>query len=382
MDFRLTEEQQALKDSVQRFVSTQYPFEARGRIVAEDRGYSTEHWALFAELGWLMVPFREEDGGLGGSAVDLAVIMEELGRGLVVEPYLATAVLCGRLIGTAGSEAQRAALIPPIIEGQMQLAFACAEPQSRYRLTHVETRARGDGDHYLVDGHKCVVLNAPNADRLIVAARTEGDVDDEHGITLLIVDPAAAGVSIRPYPTIDGQRAAEVRFEGVQVPVTDRIGVEGQALEPIAEAIRWATLAVCAEAVGIIDVLVAKTVEYAKTRRQFGVAIGSFQALQHRMADMFIEREQARSILLMAAGRLDQGGAQAPRAVAAAKARIGRAARLIGHEAVQLHGAIGMSEELDVGHYFKRLTAIEILFGGTDHHTDAFADASAGAADC
>lgn len=373
MDFSYTEEQQMLQDSIARFVLNDYDFDKRMKLVKSEPGYGRDNWQLFAELGWLMVPFSEADGGLGGSGTDLMVVMEEFGKGIVVEPFLATAVLAGGLVADAGNEAQKAEFLGRIMAGDLQMAVAYAEPQSRYQLADVATTAHKDGDHYVLNGHKAVVLNGGIAQIIVVSARISGARTDEDGIALFLVDNDSDGVRINSYRTQDGGRAAEVHLEKVRVPAERLLGLEGQALPAINHAINRAILAVCAEAVGAMEVVLRKTVEYSKTRVQFGVPIGSFQALQHRMADMFIEHQQAKSIVLMAAMKVDQRGPEADKAVSAMKSRIGKAGRKIGQEAIQIHGGIGVTEELDVGHYFKRLTMIELLFGNGDFHTQRFA---------
>lgn len=373
MDFSYSDEQQMLRDSVAKFVNQDYDFDTRRKIVGSEKGYSEDNWKLFAELGWLMVPFKEEDGGLGGTAVDLVGLMEELGKGIVVEPILPTVILSGGLVAEAGSAEQKEALLTPLMEGNLQLAFAFNEPQSRYNLADVATKAEKDGGNYKINGHKAVVLNGNNADKLIVAVRTSGDQRDSDGISLLIVDADSAGIHKRPYETVDGHQGAEVYFKDVTVPAANLLGEEGKALPAMAKVIDQAALAVCAEAVGAMEVTYKKTVEYTKTRKQFGVPISAFQALQHRMAEMFMEHEQAKSIMLMAAMKSDSAGGIDPKAISAAKSRIGKAARRVGQEAVQLHGGIGVTEELDVGHYFKRLTTIQFIFGSTDWHTERFA---------
>lgn len=369
MDFSFDDNQQMLRDSVSRFVAQDYDFDTRRAVVAGERG---DFWPLFAELGWLTVPFPEELGGLGGSAVDLFAIIEEFGKGLIVEPYVACAVLAGGVVAQADSEPRRTAILERLLAGEQQLAFAFAEPDSRYELADVQTTARRDGDEYVVDGHKSVVLNGPRADRLLVSVRTAGDRYDREGISVVYIDPRATGVRMRGYRTVDGEQAAEIEFHEVRVPVTERIGAEGGSLSVVEQVVDRATLAVCAEALGVMGVIFRKTLEYTKVRKQFGVPIATFQALQHRMADMFIEFEQARSITLMAAMQLDGNAGVAAAAVSAAKSRVGRAARRIGEESVQLHGGIGISDELDVGHYFKRLTSFQQMFGSTDFHTARF----------
>lgn len=373
MDFSYSEEQQMLRDSIAKFVSQDYDFDTRRKIVDSDIGFSQENWKLFAELGWLMVPFKEEDGGLGGTAVDLVGMMEELGKGMVIEPILPTVILGGGIIAEAGSAEQKEELLAKVMEGNLQLALAFSEPQSRYNLADVTTTASKDGDNYIINGHKAVVLNGHAADKIVVVARTSGDQRDEDGISLILVDGDTAGIRKVSYQTVDGQRGAELYFENVSVPAANLLGEEGKGLPALRTVMERATLAICADAVGAMEVTYRKTVEYTKTRKQFGVPIAKFQALQHRMADMFIEHEQAKSIMLMAAMKCDSAGGVDAKAISAAKSRIGKAARLIGQEAVQLHGGIGVTDELDVGHYFKRLTTIQFTFGSTDWHTQRFA---------
>lgn len=375
MDFSYSDEQQMLQDSVGKFIQGQYDFETRQKLIASELGFSAENWALFAELGWLTVPFKEEDGGFGGSAVDMMVLMEEFGKGMVVEPFLATAVLSGGLIAELGDAEQKESLLSAIMEGSLQVATAYAEPASRFNLAAVTTQATRSGDDYVISGDKVVVLNGASADKLLIVARTAGEQFDKDGISVFVVDSSAQGISRRAYTTVDGHRAAEIRLRDVKVPASSLLGQEGQALSALESAIDRATLAVSAEAVGVMDTMLQKTVEYSKTRKQFGVAIGTFQALQHRMAEMFIECQLARSIVIMAAMKLDSttDRNETAKAVAAAKSRVGRAMRKVGQDAVQIHGGIGVTDELDVGHYFKRVTGIENLFGSTDYHTQRYA---------
>lgn len=372
MNFSLSAEQQMLQDSISKFVQKDYDFDSRMALVKSELGYSKDHWKLFAELGWLMVPFSENDGGLGGSAADLMVVMEELGKGIVIEPFLATTVLAGGAIAKAGSEAQKQTLLGGIMEGNLQLALAINEPTSRYELANVVTTAEKNNQGYVLNGHKAVVLNAAAADKVIIAARTSGQTCNDVGISLFIVDAQSEGVAIQAYRTQDGGRAGEVRLENVLVSTDQLLGREGEALAVIESVVDRATLAVCSEAVGAMEVIIAKTVEYTKTRVQFGVPIAKFQALQHRMADMFIEQQQAKSIVLMAAMKLDQGSDDAAKSIAAMKSLVGRASRKVGQEAIQIHGGIGVTDELDVGHYFKRMTMIELLFGNSDYQTQRF----------
>jgi len=374
MNFSLSAEQQMLQDSISRFVQKDYDFDSRMKLVKSDVGYSKDHWKLFAELGWLMVPFSEADGGLGGSAADLMVVMEELGKGIVIEPFLATTVLAGGVIAKLGSDGQKESLLGGIMDGSLQLALAYSEPKSRYELANVATTAKENNQGYIFNGHKAVVLNAGAADKIIVAARTSGQANDKDGISLFIVDANSEGVAVQAYRTQDGGRAAEVRLENVLVSGDQLLGKEGEALPVIESVLDRATLAICAEAVGAMEVIIQKTVEYTKTRVQFGVPIAKFQALQHRMADMFIEQQQAKSIVLMAAMKLDQDSDDSAKSIAAMKSLVGRASRKVGQEAIQIHGGIGVTDELDVGHYFKRMTMIELLFGNSDYQTQRFSE--------
>ncbi len=374
MNFSLSAEQQMLQDSISKFVQKDYDFDTRMKLVKSEVGYSQDNWKLFAELGWLMVPFSESDGGLGGSAADLMVVMEELGKGIVIEPFLATTVLAGGVIAKAGTQAQKDTLLGGIMEGSLQLALAYSEPKSRYELANVATTAEQSNQGYILNGHKAVVLNAAAAHKIVVAARTSGNANDKAGISLFVVDAKSEGVAIQAYRTQDGGRAAEVRLENVLVSADQLLGTEGEALPVIESVLDRATLAICSEAVGAMEVIIQKTVEYTKTRVQFGVPIAKFQALQHRMADMFIEQQQAKSIVLMAAMKLDQDNADSAKAIAAMKSLVGRASRKVGQEAIQIHGGIGVTDELDVGHYFKRMTMIELLFGNSDYQTQRFAE--------
>lgn len=375
MDFSNTEEQQMLQESVQKFVYKSYDFDTRNKIIATEKGFSDENWELFAELGWLTVPFQEEDGGFGGSAVDLVVMMEEFGKAMLVEPFVATTVLAGGLISEQGSAQQKAELLPKIMEGKLQLACAYAEPGSRFNLANIKTLAVADGDNIVLNGSKTAVLNGSNAEVLLVVARESGAVTDTTGVSVFMVDATSDGVSIQAFANVDGKKSAEITLKDVSVPATARLGEAESALPALTAVVARATLAVSAEAVGAMEAMLHKTVEYSKTRKQFGTAIGTFQALQHRMADMFIECQLARSIVIMAAMKLDGGedAMEKNKAVSAAKSRIGKAINNVGQEAIQIHGGIAMTEELDVGHLFKLVTAAEIMFGNTDYHTERFA---------
>ena len=375
MDFSYTEEQQMLQDSVQKFVQNRYDFDTRNAIIASDDGYSIENWQLFAELGWLTVPFSEADGGFGGSAVDLIVMMEEFGKANLVEPFMPTAILGGGLVAALGADTQKAELLPRVMDGSLQLACAYAESTSRFNLASVTTSAESDADSFVINGSKIAVLNGSSADKLLVVARESGATADNAGISVFLVDSESEGVSIQAYTNVDGKKAARIDFDSVTVPAAQRLGEAGGALAALQAVIDRAIVATSAEAVGALEALLQKTVEYSKTRKQFGTAIGTFQALQHRMADMFIECQLARSIVIMAAMKLDssEGELEKTKSVSAAKSRVGRAIRKVGQEAIQIHGGIGMTEELDVGHLFKRVTAIDVMFGDADYHTERFA---------
>jgi len=380
MNFDLSEEQQLLGDSLKRYLTNEYSIDARAKIVASPTGWSETVWAAFAEMGLLGVPFAEEYGGFGGTAVDVMLVMEALGEGLVVEPYWVNVALAGRLIARAASEEQRKQILPALIQGKRRLAFAHGERSARYDLRHVGARAKRSGSGYTIEGEKRAVLHGAAADTVIVSARTSGGDTDPAGISLFLVDRAAAGLTLKDYRTIDELRAADVWLSGVTVPAEALLGAEGQALPLIEEAADYATALLCAEAVGAIRFANETTLEYLKTRRQFGVPIGSFQALQHRMVDMVISYEQARSMSCLACVKVDTAGAaERRRAVSAAKIKVADACRHVSQEAVQLHGGMGMTEELKVSHTFRRLTMISQTFGDADHHLERFAAADAAA---
>jgi len=375
VDFSFTEEQTLLRNMVQSFVQDNYDFDARMKIVRSDEGMSREIWQQFAELGLLAAPFSEDLGGLDGGPIETMVIMEELGRGLVVEPYLPTVVLCGGTLSRHGSAAQQQGHLPGLIAGEDIWALAYSESQSRFNLADVRTSAKADGDGYVLNGAKAVVMGAPWANKLIVSARLSGDQFDRDGLGLFIVDKAAAGVSTQDYQTVDGSRASEITLENVAVSADALIGEAGNGFAVLEEAIDFGIGAVCAEAIGHMKMLNDATVEYCKTRKQFGVPIGSFQVLQHRMVDMFMEYEQSVSMTYMVNMKLAEAESERRKAAAGAKVQIGKSGRFVGQEAVQLHGGMGMTEELNVGHYFKRLTMIDIQFGNVDHHLKRFAAA-------
>ena len=375
MDFDFTEEQRLLDETVRRLVKDEYGFEKRKGYKASPDGFSRKLWARYAEIGLLGLPFAEEHGGFGGSAVESMIVMESFGRGLALEPYLASVILGGGLVAAVGSAAQKQAILPPLAEGKLMVAFAHGEPQSRYALADVETTAARDGTGYVLNGKKAVVLHGDSANKLVVSARSGGSRRERKGLSLFLVDAKAKGVAIRGYPTVDGLRAAEIALDQVRVGADELLGAPGEAYGAIEHAVDRAIAALCAEAVGIMEVLNATTLEYLKTRKQFGVPIGSFQVLQHRMADMMLEHEQAKSMAILAALSADGVDArERRRVISAAKVQIGKSGRFIGQQAIQLHGGIGMTDEYTAGHYFKRLTMIAQSFGDEDHHLDRFAE--------
>jgi alkylation response protein AidB-like acyl-CoA dehydrogenase len=379
MDFELSSEQTLLKDSVDRFIQDNYDLSARRALVASDLGYSEDNWTLFAEMGWLGLPFSEESGGYGGSNVDVAIVMESFGEGLVVEPYMASILLGGRLVDMAGSDAQKESIIPPLIEGKMHLAFGYSEPQSRFDLFDVTTTATPSGEGYVLNGHKGLVYHAGSADKIIVTARTSGDQRDKDGISLFIVDANTKGLNLKTYRTLDGQRASEVILENVEVGADALLGVEGQAFPVVEKVTDLAIGAASAEAVGAMRRVNQVTIEYVKTRQQFGSPIGSNQVIKHRLADMLIEEEQSKAMADMAAMRADiaeeTGSDDLVQTASATKARIGEAAKFVGEQGIQLHGGIGMTDEYVIGHYYKRLQTIDKLFGNVDYHLRRYSDA-------
>ena len=368
MDFDFTEEQEMVRDGLSRMVRERYDWDTRQAAIESEAGWNPEIWAQLAELGILGMPFGEEDGGFGGGAVDAMVVMEEFGKGLVVEPFVPTVVCAGGFLKHAGTAAQKEEHIGAIVDGSRIFAFAHSEPRGRYDYADLETTAKKNGDGYVLNGHKAVVIGAPWASHLIVTARTSGDRRDHDGVSVFIVDKSAKGVVTRDYPTVDGRRAAEVYFENATIPADTLIGEEGGALPLIERVADEAAAAQCAEACGAMKVANAMTVEYSRQRKQFGVPIGSFQVLQHRMVDMYTQYEQSVSLTYLATLKLDAAEKERKRAVSAAKVGVGQAARLIGQEAVQIHGGNGVTDEYAIGHYFKRLTIFESEFGNVDHH--------------
>ena len=369
MDFDLSEEQRLLKESLDRLTGDRYAFEQRKAYGQSPDGWSRELWAQYAELGLLGLPFAERYGGSGGGPVETMIAMEAFGRALALEPFFATVVLGGGFLRHGGSPEQCAALMPRVADGGLTLAFAHTERQSRYNLADISTKAVRDGAGWVLDGEKGVVVHGDSADRLIVTARVAGGRRDREGVGVFLVDAGAAGVSRRGYPTQDGLRAAEISLAGVRLGPEAVLGEPGAALPLVERVVDEGIAALCAEAVGAMAVMHELTVDYLKTRRQFGREIGSFQVLQHRAVDMLVGLEQARSMAMFATMMsVDQDAAERRAALSAAKVQIGRSGRLVGQQAIQLHGGIGMTMEYKVGHYFKRMTMIETMFGDTGHH--------------
>ncbi len=374
MNFELSDEQRLLQDSVARFVQDNYELENRIKLVATSQGFSSELWTTIAELGWLALPFDEADGGFGGGPIDTMVIMEQLGKGLVLEPFFANVVLGGGVLKRAANKQQKTELLPAFIEGTRQLTLAYAEEQARFDLHDVTTTARADGDVFVLNGHKSMVANAATASQLIVSARTSGGQIDEKGISLFIVDANADGVSLENFPTVDGLRASEVTFTDVHVDAKNLLGELDEGFTTLNAVANDAILALCAEAVGAMEVLYKDTVTYTQEREQFGHPLADFQVLQHRMVEMFMEYEQCKSLLYRATLEAAQGdSATAQRSIHALKHLVGKTGIFVGENAVQTHGGMGMTEELKIGHYFKRLLIIDAQFGNADFHLQKFA---------
>ncbi len=371
MNFEYSEEQQQLADSIGKYLANEYSFEKRKSILTSPTGLSDAAWTAFAELGLTSIALPEADGGFGGGALDLMAAMEACGEALVVEPLLDNIALGGRLVSRAGSAEQRQAMLPGLMAGSLKLAFAGLEPGDRYALTPSRTHARADGDGWVIDGEKCVVVGASSADRLIVSALT----DPAGGVSLFVVDRLADGVTLNPSRSVDGLRVADVRLAGVKLAGAALLGPLGAAMPLIEEAVDFATALLCADAIGAMKSANDATLEYMKTRKQFGVPIASFQVLQHRMVEMYIVCEQARSMAILAAAKVDAGGDAVERSIAVsmAKVKIADAARQISQESVQLHGGMGMTEELKVSHTFRRLTMAAQRFGDADHHLERYA---------
>ncbi|QDW38832.1 pimeloyl-CoA dehydrogenase small subunit [Bradyrhizobium sp. KBS0727] len=376
MDIQFTEEQELLRSSVQRLLRDQYDFNARRKIVASEEGWSRQRWQAIAELGLLAAPFSEDAGGLGGGPLSTMIIMQEFGRHLVVEPFVETVVLAGGLIERLGSSEQKQGLIPGIIAGEKTWALAWTEKGARFDLANVATTARRDGKDFVLSGEKTVVIAAPWADYLIVSARTSGHHHDRGGVSLFVVDRRAANLDLQSFKTIDGRRAAEIGLRDVRGQL---LGSEGEGVAALEAGRDRVIGALCAEAVGAMAELNSATLEYAKTRKQFGATIGSFQVLQHRMVDMFIAHQEALSLMQHLSLSLNAGETDISRLASGAKSKIGYAGRFVADQAVQLHGGMGMTDELNVGHYFKRISSINIQFGDPAFHVLRYAQLDAAA---
>ena len=373
MNFDFTEEQTMIKDSVSRFVRDEYDFDTRRSIIDSEEGISRKFWTMFAELGWLSVPFAEEYGGFGGSVEDIAAVMEELGKGIVVEPYVSTVVVFGGLLSASDNSAIKEEVIPTVIDGSCMGSFACVEAQSRYELSDVATTAVATDGGYKINGEKTVVANGGTANKFVVSARTSGGQFDRDGVSLFLVDATTAGVDVKSYKMMDGLSAATVTFKDVVVTESQLLNAAGEGMALIDQVMPQILMALSAEALGIMATLNTLTVEYTKVRQQFDTPISSFQALQHRMVDTFMACEQTKSMLyrgLCQAGEDD--GEALSKSVHALKATVARYGRLVGEEAIQIHGGIGMTDELNVGHYVKRLMMINVSFGDGDFHQKKF----------
>ncbi|MCY1281071.1 Acryloyl-CoA reductase (NADH) [compost metagenome] len=370
MDFSLNDEQQMLAEMVGRFIERDYDFEKRRKLAETAQGWSQDNWNALAETGLLALNVPEDFGGLNGSPTETLLVMEGFGRGLLLEPYLPSAVIGASLIGRIGSDAQKEALLPELAAGTLRTALAALEPEARFDLNDVATVAKAAADGYALSGRKAVVLHADSAQKLIVSARTSGAQRDQAGISLFLVDTGAAGVSLRTFPSLDGQRVSEVVLDNA---AAELLGSLDAGYADLEWAVDRAIFALCAEAVGVMDKLTALTIDYLQTRKQFGVAIGSFQALQHKAADMLGAVETARSIVYYAAANLDSADpVERRKAVSAAKALIGRSGRLVSQTAIQLHGGMGMTDELSCGWYAKRLLCIDMSWGDADHHVELY----------
>lgn len=376
MDFSFTSEQDQLRDTVAKLIAQKYDFDTRRKVAKSEAGWRPEMWSQFAELGLLGAPFTEAEGGFGSGPIEAMIISEEFGKGLVIEPFLQTVVIGGNFFRHGGTDAQKEEHIAGIIGGETRVAFAYSEPKSRFDLHDVSTTAKKDGAGYTLNGHKAVVIGAPFATHLIVTARTSGGQRDTQGVTVFLVPKNAKGVSTRDYPTVDGLRASEVYLENVSVGADAVIGKVDGGLPLVEKVVDNAIAALCAEAVGCFKVLNEATISYAKQRKQFGQPIANFQVLQHRMVDMFMAAEQATSMTYMVTLKLDEADKARKLAASGAKVQIGKAGKLISQDAVQIHGGMGMTDELNVGHFFKRVTMIESQFGNTDWHLRRYTELS------
>jgi len=376
MDFDLSDEQRLLKDTVTRLMADRYPFEQRKQYLKTPEGYSTAVWSQYADLGLLGLPFGEEHGGFGGGAQEVMLIMQAFGHALVLEPYFATVVLGGTALQRAGSDAQKSAVLPAIAEGRMKLAFAHSERQARYDLSDVITTAKRSRNGWVLDGAKSVVIHGDSADKLVVSARTSGERYDEDGVTLFLLDANAPGVARRGYATRDELRAADIALGNVSVGDGDVLGEVGEGLTVVQRVVETGIAATAAESVGAMEAMHGMTLEYSKTREQFGKPIGSYQVVQHRLADMFMTMEQGRSMAMLATMMVDHpDDAERAHRMAMAKVGVGQAGRYVSQSAIQMHGGIGMTEEYAVGHYFRRCMVIERLFGDTAYYLQKLADA-------
>ncbi|RBW51257.1 acyl-CoA dehydrogenase family protein [Marinobacter sp. F3R11] len=377
MNFSLTEEQQILQDSAARLVGQSYPFERRQRDVSSATGFDPELWKQFADMGWLAIPFREENGGFGGEATELMLLMEEMGKGLVAVPYLATVLLFGKLVEAGTEGPLRDDLLTRLIAGQLQGSVAYMERQARYTLNDTCTRASQTPTGFRLSGEKTMAFNGPAADKLIVSARTEGGQQDEWGISLFLVDATAPGLELTSYRLMDGQRAAKVLLNDVQVKSGQLVGQENKGAALLQGVINNALPGLCAEALGLMTHLTNTTIEYTKVRKQFAVPISSFQALQHRMVDMFTACEETRSLVYRSVCSADKPDSQEHlRNLHALKVITGRRGKRVGNDAIQLHGGMGITDELDVGHYVKHLMVLNSLFGDADYHQQQLATLS------
>ena len=373
MNFDLSEEQQLLKDSVERFVNDNYDLDTRQTLSKNDAGFSDTYWQTMAELGWLGVTVPEAHGGFGGNQADTMVLMEAFGQGLVLEPFFASAILGTRAIVSGGSAGLQSKLLPDMVSGSCQLGLAYAEEQSRFDLEDVITRATAQDSGFVISGHKSMVQHGGSADQLVVSTRTSGGQRDKNGITLFLVDTKAEGVTVESFPTVDGQQASEVTFENVYVSADNMLGELDQGFTLLQDIAIDGILALAVEAVGAMEILYKDTVAYTQEREQFDHSLANFQVLQHRMVDMFMEYEQCKSMLYRATLEVVQNGRDAMRTVHALKYMVGKVGTFIGENAVQLHGGMGVTEELRIGHYFKRLLVIDAQFGNSDHHLSCFA---------
>jgi hypothetical protein len=372
MNFELSDEQKMMQQSVERFVQDNYDLNTRISLSSDNLGYSNDYWKSMAELGWLGLPFDESDGGFGGNQIDVLVIMEQFGKGLVLEPYLASVVMGGGALKKGGTESLKKEILPGLVDGTKQLSFAYAEQQSRFDLEDVITSARKEGDNFILNGQKSMVQNAETADHIVVVARTSGGQIDENGITLFLVDASSEGLSMDNFPTVDGLRASEITLKNVSVNADRVVGNVDEGFEILQSVANDAILALSAEAVGAMEVLYKDTVEYTQQREQFDHPMSEFQVLQHRMVDMFMEYEQCKSMLYRATMESVQDPKAAQRTIHGLKHLIGKSGLFVGENAVQLHGGMGVTEELRIGHFFKRLLVIDSMFGNADHHLQKF----------